>query len=92
MKRKLGVGVRMRTIGFKWDTDERTKETIMMMRRRRGKMMATMGAMVMVMMMMRGMMMIFKEAEGELGGPASCSQPVTFYIGRAQKFYAMNIF
>ena len=56
-------------------------------------MMMMRGAMTMVMMtMMRGMMMIFKEAEGELGGPASCSQPVTFYIGRAQKFYAMNIF
>ena len=66
-----------------------------MMIRSRGKTMATMmirEAMVMVMMMMRGAMMIFKEAEGELGGPASCSQPVTFYIGRAQKFYAMNIF
>ena len=46
-------------------------------------------------MRMRKMMrmrMILKEAEGELGVPDSCSQPVTFYISRAQKFYATHIF
>lgn len=32
--------------------------------------------------------MLFKEAEAELGGADSCSQPVTFYIGRARKFFA----
>ena len=45
-------------------------------------------------MRMRKMMrmrMILKEAEGELGGPDSCSQPVTFYISRAQKFYPTHI-
>ena len=37
-------------------------------------------------------LIMFKEAEGELGGSDSCSQPVTFYISRAQKFYATHIF
>ena len=32
--------------------------------------------------------MFLKEAEAELGGADSCSQPVTFYIGRARKFFA----
>ena len=42
---------------------------------------------------MRVMMrMMFKDAEGELGGSDSCSQPVTFYISRAQKFYPTHIF
>ena len=36
-------------------------------------------------------LIMFKEAEGELGGSDSCSQPVTFYISRAQKFYATHI-
>ena len=34
--------------------------------------------------------MLFKEAEAELGGADSCSQPVTFYIGRARKFFAAD--
>ena len=52
----------------------------------------------MVMMIMRERMMrvmmrmMFKDAEGELGGPDSCPQPVTFYISRAQKFYPTHIF